>query len=299
MEPTKFIWHNGKLQDWDKTSTHALTHTLHYGAGAFEGIRMYKAGSGSAVFRLDEHVDRLLYSAGVIGMEVSYSKDQLCKAILETLQANELTNAYIRPIIYYGASQLGLTPTGVPVETAIAAWEWGRYLPHDHVDVKTSKYIRIHPKSTIADAKICGHYVNSILASLEARNNKYHEALLLDYEGNIAEGPGENIFIISGETLITPPLGTILNGITRDTIMQICKAEGIEVIEKSITLEDAYASDEAFFTGTAAEVSPIRSIDDKVLGKGEIGPITHKLKDIYHQTVTGQDARFKGFLTYI
>ena len=299
MDPTEFIWHNGALVKWDDAKVHVLTHTLHYGAGAFEGIRVYETARGPAIFHLGAHIDRLFYSAEALEMEVPYSKSVLTKATIATWHVNKLSFGYIRPLIYFGFSQLGLNPQNVPVEVAIACWEWGKYLPHEMVDIKTSKYIRIHPRSTVADAKICGHYVNSIFAGLELRGTNYHEALLLDVDGNIAEGPGENFFIIRGNVISTPKLGTILKGITRQVVIEIARGHGFEVREEDLTLEDAYAADEAFFTGTAAEVSPIRSIDDKTIGTGEIGPVTEKLKDEYHRVVTGEVAEFDTYLTYV
>lgn len=299
METTEYIWHNGKFIPWDEAKVHVLTHALHYGDGAFEGIRAYKTDNGGAVFRLKEHIERLFYSISAFNMTLPYSVDDIVKTTVELLRMNKLEQGYIRPLVYHGYGIMGLNPKGAPVEIAIACWPWGKYLPHEMVDIKTSKYIRIHPRSTIADAKISGHYVNSILAVLELRGTKYHEALFLDADGNVAEGPGENFFMAKGGTLYTPPLGTILDGITRKTVMEFTKAQGINVVEKTISLKEALEADEAFFTGTAAEVTPIKSIDDKVLGNGQLGPFTKKIKETYLDIVYGRNKTYNHYLTYI
>lgn len=299
MQKTDYIWYNGKLVEWDKATTHVLTHTLHYGGGAFEGIRFYKTANGPAIFKLKEHVDRLFYSANALAMEVPFTHQEVSDAIIETVRVNKLDQGYIRPLVYFGYGIMGVNPNGAPVDLIVACWPWGAYLPHDMVDIKTTKYIRVHPKSTIADAKLCGHYLNGILASIEIRGTHYHEALFLDADGKIAEGAGENFFIIKDGTMYTPSLGKILAGITRDTIMGIAKENNIKVIEKSLTLEDAYAADEAFFTGTAAEVTPIKSIDDKVIGSGKQGPVTTICKDTYHKIIRGEIEAYQSYLTYI
>lgn len=299
MEPTEYIWHNGKFVKWDDAKVHMLTHTLHYGAGAFEGIRFYKTDRGPAVFRLEEHMDRLEYSSKAIAIEPQYSVEELSKATVELISKNKIDQGYIRPLVFYGYGIMGLNPTAAPIETSIAVWPWGSYLPHEAIDVKISNYIRIHPKSTVSDAKICGHYVNSILAVVELRGTHYHEAMLLDSEGKIAEGPGENFFMIKDGKLLTPPLGSILVGVTRKTIMELAEAHGIEVLQQPITPQDAFAADEAFYTGTAAEVTPIRSIDDKVIGNGGVGPLTQKLKDAYLDVVYGRNAEYQHYLTYV
>lgn len=299
MDPAECIWFNGEFIEWDNAKVHFLAHTLHYGAGAFEGIRFYKTEDGPAVFRLDEHLERLFYSCRAIHMEPSYSLEDLREATKELVARNKIDQGYIRPIVYYGYGIMGLNPSKAPVNYGIACWAWGAYLPHEMVDVKISKYIRIHPKSTVADAKICGNYVNSILAVLELKDSHYHEALLLDADGNVAEGPGENIFIVKNETLYTPKLGTILPGITRDTAMRMWRDFGNEVIEKDLTPDDIYNADEAFFTGTAAEVTPIKSLDDKPIGKGSLGPVTEKIRDTYLDIVFGRNEQYRDFLTYI
>ncbi len=299
LPETKSIWINGKLVPWKEATVHVLAHALHYGSGVFEGIRAYKTEKGPAVFRLAEHIDRLLYSAGTLDMELDFSRDELIQATLDTIADNKLESCYIRPLIFYGYGIMGLNPTGAPVETLIACWPWGAYLPFDMIDLKISKYIRIHPESLVSDAKVTGHYVNSILSVLDLKGSKYHEALLLDYNGDIAEGPGENFFIVKDGKLYTPPKGTILVGITRDTIMKLAADMKIEVIEKKLRPADAFAADECFYTGTAAEVTPIRSIDDHVIGKGECGPITTRIQDRYKDVVEGRDPIFEHMLTYV
>lgn len=299
MEETEFIWMDGKLVPWKEAKIHVLTHTLHYGAGAFEGIRFYKTEKGPAVFRLKEHIDRLYYSANTLKMKIPFSKEKFIKAVKETIKVNKVSAGYIRPICFFGYGKMGLNPAGAPINCAIAVWPWGKYLGEGAVKVKTSTYLRIHPKSTHSDAKICGNYANSIFASVEVKDAGYDEALLLDYKGNVAEGPGENIFIIKDDKLLTPPLGTILKGITRASIIQLAKDSGIEVEEKTLTLEDIYNADEAFFSGTAAEVTSIKQLDDKVIGDGEIGPITAKLKDIFMDIVHGKNKKYKDWLSYV
>lgn len=299
MQTTQWIWKNGNFVAWEEAQTHVLTHTLHYGGGAFEGIRAYKTDRGTSVFRLREHMERLHYSTSALDMKLPFSVDALIEATSELLRRNKLEQGYIRPLAYYGYGVMGLKPFGAPVEVMIACWPWGAYLAHDAVDVKISKYIRIHERSTVVDAKICGHYVNSMLASIELKGSKYHEALLLDSHGRIAEGPGENIFVIKGGTLFTPKLGTILAGITRNTVQQLAKKLGLPVVEKDITPDDILSADEAFFTGTAAEVVPIRSVDDKLIAKGTVGPISQKIKDAYLDVVYGRNREFDQFLHLI
>lgn len=298
MEKTEFIWFNGQLAKWDDATVHVLTHTLHYGAGAFEGIRVYPTKRGPAVFRLDEHIERLLYSAAVLKMKLPYSKKQLIDATLDTVRANKLSQGYIRPIAFYGSGIMGLNPKEAPIEVVIACWPWGAYHPHDAIDVKMSSYCRIDPRSTVADAKICGHYVNSILAVLELRDTHYHEALFLDGNGTVAEGPGENFFIVKDGIVITPPLGAILAGITRATIIQLARSLGLEVQERHIAPDELWQAQEAFFTGTAAEVTPIRSIDDRLIGSGGVGTITERIKSSYLRIVQGEDQNFDKFLSY-
>ena len=299
MEEVKKIWLNGKLVDWNKANVHLLTHTLHYGGGVFEGIRAYKSENGSAVFRLQEHVDRLFYSASTMDMKIHFSKKEIKKAILDTIRINGIKECYIRPLIFFGYGKMGLNPTGAPVNIAIAIWPWGAYLNKEIVSVKISKYIRPHPKSTVTDAKICGSYANSILASLEIKKAGFDEALLLDYQGHVAEGPGENIFIVKDGKLFTPKLGAILGGITRDSIMQIAKDLKIEVEEKNITVEELKLADEAFFTGTAAEICAIGKIDDTTINHEKIGATTKKIREAYDKVIHGKSKKYSKWLSPI
>ena len=299
MNPTDFIWQNGNFVPWDQAQTHILTHTLHYSGGAFEGIRAYKTEKGAAIFRLQEHIDRLFYSASILKMEIPWTKEAITQATKEIISKNKIQEGYIRPLVYYGYGIMGLKPFGAPVCVAIACWPWGSYLPHETVDVKVSSFMRIHPRSTVVEAKLCGHYLNSIMASLELRGTEYHEALLLDAEGNIAEGPGENLFVVKNGELITPKLGTILGGITRDTVREIAKVESIKVSERTLSVDDVHQADEAFFTGTAAEITPIRSLDKKQIGKLSPGPVTKLIKNAYENITRGKDARFDRYLTVI
>jgi branched-chain amino acid aminotransferase len=296
MQTTEMIWKNGKLIPWADATVHVLSHTLHYGGGAFEGIRFYNTSQGPAIFRLQDHVERLIYSTEALKMHLSYSKEAIITAIKDVVRCNKLESGYIRPIAFYGYGKMGVNPIGNPVELVIACWPWGAYLPHASVDVKTSSYIRIHPDSTVVDAKLCGHYVNSILASLELQGTHYHEALLLDSDGHITEGVGENFFMVKDDVIYTPNLGGILSGITRATVIQLARYLDFKVIEVDISLYDAYQADEAFFTGTAAEVTAIRSINDKILGKKDIGPITSAIKKAYLELVHGKDNRFIDYL---
>lgn len=299
LQATETIWQNGKLIPWSEAKIHVLSHTLHYGGGAFEGIRFYKTARGSAIFRLDDHVERLFYSTNTLKMNFPYSKEEVKEAVIEVVRQNKLDEGYIRPIAYYGYGKMGVNPIGNPVELAIACWPWKAYLPYDALDIKTSRFIRIHPDSTVVDAKLCGHYVNSILASLELQGTHFHEALFLDSHGRITEGVGENFFVVKDGAIYTPRLGGILSGVTRDTVMKLMRNLKLSVTEVDISLYNAYQADEAFFTGTAAEVMPIRSIDDKVLNAGEVGPITAMLKTAYHDVVEGKNEEFLHYLTVV
>jgi branched-chain amino acid aminotransferase len=298
MQPTSHIWMNGELVPWDQAKVHVLTHALHYGDAVYEGIRCYLTDQGPAVFRLADHMKRLDYSARALRMPFTYSVEQMCEASLSLLRKTGLKHGYIRPLVFYGYGIMGLNPRDSKVDTIIACWPWGAYIPVDAADIKVSSYIRIHPRSTVADAKISGNYINSILAVLELRGTKYHEALFLDSDGMIAEGPGENFFIVKDGGLITPPLGTILPGITRATILEFARSLGRTVEERPIGLQEALAADEAFFTGTAAEVTPIRSIDDQLIGSGAAGPITLELKHAYLDLVHGRNAAYHHYLAW-
>lgn len=300
MQPTKYIWVNGEFVPWQEAKTHMLTHALHYGSGAFEGIRVYDTVKGPAVFRLAEHIERLFYSSAALRIELQFSKADLCQAVLEVVRRNELKQGYIRPYVGLGCGDLGVRPKkDHPVEVLIACWPWGAYLPQDSVDVKVSNFIRIHPRSTVCDAKLSGNYINSVLATLQLAGTHYAEALLLDADNYVAEGPGENIFVVKGGQLFTPQRGAILPGITRDTVMTLARDQGYEVMEKNIDLPEALSADEAFFTGTAAEVTPIRSLNDRVFSGNGAGPVTRRLKGAYLDVVYGRQAKYAHFLSFV
>jgi branched-chain amino acid aminotransferase len=303
IDKTDKIWMDGRLVGWDEANVHILTHTLHYGLGVFEGIRCYKTGSGPAVFRLDEHVERLIKSAHIFQMEVPYSHAEIKNAISETIKANKIEECYIRPIVYIGYGAMGLYPRGNPISLAIAVWPWGTYLGEEGITngikVKVSSFIRGHVDSNMSRAKVCGYYVNSQLAKKEAIACGYDEALLLDTEGYVSEGSGENIFIVRKGVLKTTPLTSILDGITRDSVMTIAKDEGINVKEERFTRDEIYIGDEAFFTGTAAEVTPIRELDGRAIGEGRPGPVTKKIQSIFFDTVKGKNKKYERWLTYI
>jgi len=299
MNNTDAIWKNGNLVPWHEAQTHVLTHGLHYGSAVFEGIRCYQTAQGPAIFKLREHMERFFYSATQLGMKIPYSVEEACQAVIDTVASNGCEAAYIRPLAYYGYGSMKVTPTqDLPVDMIIACWPWGSYLPVEAVDIVTSPYIRIHPKSTVADAKISGHYVNSMLAGLAIQNTPYHEALLLDAEGYVAEGSAENIFIVKDGKIITTPEGTILVGITRNTVMQLAKARGMDVEQRRFKRDEIHTADEAFFCGTAVEVTAIRSLDDQLIGSGKIGPITTAIKQDYQAVVHGEKAVFEDALTY-
>lgn len=293
------LWHNGRFVDWEQANTHVLTHGLHYGAGVFEGIRAYPTDQGSAIFRLDDHFKRFAYSASVLKMTLPYSTAELIDATCELCRRGQITSGYIRPVAFYGAGTLGVHPKKNPVDVAIAILPWGKYLPAGKLAVKTSNYIRIHPRSTITDAKISGHYVNSILALQEIDSTDYHEILLLDANGNVAESSSSNIFIVKDNVLFTPPAETILPGITRKTVFTIAEKNKLTAKEKLLTLDDIYSADEAFFCGTAVEITPFHSLDDKSIGNGETGPITNQMISIYQDMVHGKLPEFKNYLTYV
>ncbi len=302
MLKTKKIWLDGKLTDWKKATIHILTHTLHYGLGVFEGIRSYRqAAGGSAVFRLQEHIDRLFDSAHIATITMPLSKRAMAEAIVKTLRVNHLKEGYIRPIVFIGEGEMGLSAWSNPIRVAVAVWPWGSYLGEkglrNGIRVKIASFIRHHVNSSMARAKICGSYVNSILAQKEAADSGYDEALLLDTEGYIAEGPGENIFIVEKGVLKTTPLTSILPGITRDSVITIADARGIEVKEERFTRDELYIADEAFFTGTAAEITPIREVDGRRIGKGRPGPITKELQQAFFDIVKGRKPDYSSWLT--
>lgn len=303
LKKTEKIWMDGKLVNWDDAKVHVLTHALHYGLGVFEGIRCYTTGRGPAVFRLKDHVKRLLKSAHIFLMKSPYSESEIEEAIIKTVKVNKISECYIRPLLYIGYGAMGLYPKDNPICLSIAVWPWGTYLGEEGVKngirVKTSSFIRNHVNSNMSRAKVCGYYVNSQLAKKEAINLGFDEALLLDSEGYVAEGPGENIFIVRNGVLKTTPLTNILEGITRDSIMKISIDNKIEVREERFTRDELYIADEAFFTGTAAEVTPIREVDGRTIGSGKPGPITKKLQSIFFDTVKGKNKKYKHWLTYV
>ena len=297
------IWLDGEFVPWREAKTHVLTHTLHYGMGVFEGIRAYKAAKGTAIFRLNEHTDRLFRSAHILNMPMPFDKETINKACLATVKDNDLETAYIRPMCFYGSEGMGLRADNLEVHVMIAAWAWGSYLGNEGLEkgirIKTSSYTRHHVNITMCKAKANGNYMNSMLALQEALTDGYDEALLLDNEGYVAEGSGENIFIIRDGIMYTPDLTSALEGITRETIMQFALENNITVKEKRITRDEVYVADEAFFTGTAAEVTPIRELDNRQIGNGARGPITEKLQKLYFECVEGKLNQYQNWLSYI
>jgi branched-chain amino acid aminotransferase len=297
------IWYDGKMVPWRDATTHVLTHTLHYGMGAFEGERAYKTDKGTAIFRLEDHTDRLFRSAHILGMEIPFSKDEINEATLAAVRENKLETAYIRPMCFYGSEGMGLRADNLKVHVVVAAWEWGSYLGEDGLEkgirIKTSSFSRHHVNVSMCKAKANGQYINSMMALQEALNDGYDEALLLDTQGFVAEGSGENIFIVRNGVLYTPDLTAALEGITRDTIFQLAKDEGLEIVEKRITRDEVYVADEAFFTGSAAEVTPIRELDNRAIGSGSRGPITKKLQSTYFDLVHGRHNKYEEWLAYI
>ena len=292
ISETKSIWMDGKLTPWREANVHVLTHSLHYGLAVFEGIRCYAGDKGSAVFRLAEHIERLFASAHVSCIDIPFSPKEIEQAVCETIQGNGLRSCYIRPLVFIGSGEMGLYVTSNPVRVAIAAWPWGTYLGEDGltkgIRVKISSFARHHVNSSLTRAKISGYYVNSQLAKREVKKAGYDEALLLDTDGYVAEGPGENVFIVRRGVLKTPPLTSVLEGITRATIMTLASELRIPVEEQRLTRDDLYIAEEAFFTGTAAEVTPIREIDDRKIGSGQPGPVTRRLQDTFFSIVKGQ-----------
>jgi branched-chain amino acid aminotransferase len=304
VQKTAFIWMNGRLVPWDDAKIHVLTHTLHYGLGVFEGIRCYKTPKAPAVFRLLEHMRRLERSAKVYGMKMPYNAPQLCAAAKLVVKENKLQECYIRPIAYYAYGEMGLSPLKSQVHVAIAAWPWGTYLGEEGlkrgVRAAVSSWLRIDSRSLPSSAKACANYTNSILAKLEVLRNGFDEAILLNYHGHVAEGPGENLFAVKDGALVTPPLSAgILEGITRASVIQIACDMSMPVLERDILREELYNADEAFFTGTAAELTPIREIDGRAIGTGLRGPITEKLQKKFFDAVHGKDKKYAGWLNFV
>ena len=297
------IWYDGKLVPWRDATTHVLTHSLHYGLAVFEGLRAYKTDSGTAIFRLKEHTERLFNSAHIFMMKMPYNKETIIEAQKEVVRANHLDACYVRPIAFYGSEKMGVSPRGAQVHVAIAAWPWGAYLGADGLEkgirVKTASYARHHINVTMCRAKFSGTYANSILANQEALEHGYDEALLLDVDGYVAEGSGENLFIVKNGKLYEPELTSALIGITRDAVITMVRDIGLEVEARRITRDDVYIADEAFFTGTAAEVTPIRELDSRLIGSGKRGAITEKVQSMFFDLVNGRSPKYKHWLTYI
>ncbi len=298
---SKKIWMDGAFVDWADASIHVLTHSLHYGLAAFEGIRCYEGPKGSAIFRLQEHVDRLFESAHITLMPMPFPKKEVTEAIIETVRVNELASCYIRPIAYVGYGAMGVYPGDNPIRLSIAAWPWGSYLGENAlangIRAKISSFTRHHVNVSMTRAKVSGYYVNSILAKWEAKKSGYEECILLDPDGYVAEGTGENVFIVTKGVLKTTPLTSILDGITRNSILQLARAKKIPVVEERFTRDAMYVADEVFVTGTAAEVTPVRELDDRTIGAGRPGPITEALQHDFFRIVRGEDPAYADWLT--
>ncbi|WP_019594774.1 branched-chain amino acid transaminase [Thioalkalivibrio sp. ALM2T] len=297
------IWLDGQMVPWREAKTHVLTHTLHYGMGVFEGVRAYKTERGPAIFRLQDHTRRLFNSAKILGMTIPYTAEVLNDAQIASVRDNGLESAYLRPMCFLGSEGMGLRADNLLVHAMVAAWHWGSYLGDEGIEkgirIRTSSFSRHHVNVTMCKAKANGNYMNSMMALQEATRCGYDEAMLLDTEGYVAEGSGENIFIVRDGVLFTPDLTSALDGITRRTVIELAHEEGLEVIEKRITRDEVYIADEAFFTGTAAEVTPIREVDDRPIGTGTRGPITERLQTRYFDVVQGRDSRHEGWLTFV
>jgi branched-chain amino acid aminotransferase len=298
-----WIWYDGKLVPWRDANTHVLTHSLHYGLAVFEGVRAYNTVDGTAIFRLQEHTERLFNSAKIFLMNIPFTQQQICEAQREVVRANKLESCYLRPLVFYGSEKMGVSPKGASVRVAIASWPWGAYLGEEGLQkgirVKTSSYQRHHINVSMVRTKTAGHYVNSILANQEAVAAGYDEALLLDTQGFVAEGAGENLFIVRDGQIFEPQMVSGLIGITRRTVIDLARDIGLEVRPIPMTRDDIYLADEAFFTGTAAEVTPIRDLDGRVIGKGARGPVTEKLQGMFFDVVNGRNSKYKHWLTKV
>jgi len=298
-----WIWYDGTLVPWREANTHVLTHSLHYGLAVFEGLRAYKTVEGTAIFRLREHTDRLFNSARIFLMEIPYSRDEIAEAHREVVRQNRLESCYIRPIAFYGSEKMGVSPKGAAVHVAIAAWPWGAYLGEDGLQrgirVKTSSFARHHINVSMVRSKTSGHYVNSILANMEATREGYDEALLLDTAGFVAEGAGENLFLVRNGRLVEPQLVSGLTGITRASVMELANDMGLEVLSQPLTRDDVYLADEAFFTGTAAEITPIRELDGRTIGQGHRGPVTERIQNRFFEVVSGRAEQYRHWLTKV
>lgn len=297
------IWFDGKMVPWRDANVHVLTHTLHYGMGVFEGVRAYNTDQGPAIFRLQAHTDRLYDSAHIMGMKIPFSKEEINEACLAAVRDNNLDTAYIRPLVFYGSEGMGIRADNLKVHVVVAAWYWGAYMGEEALEqgikIRTSSFTRHHVNITMTRAKSTGAYMNSMLALQEAVSGGADEALLLDPEGYVAEGSGENVFIVKDGTIYTPEVTACLNGITRATVLTLAGEMGIPVVEKRITRDEVYIADEAFFTGTAAEVTPIREVDNRQIGAGRRGPITEKLQKAYFDLVNGKNAAYSEWLTLV
>ncbi|AHN28630.1 Branched-chain amino acid aminotransferase [Snodgrassella alvi wkB2] len=298
-----FIWFNGNLVEWRNAQTHVLTHTLHYGMGVFEGVRAYKTQNGTAIFRLQDHTKRLFNSAKITGMHLPFTMEEINQAHIEVVKANKLASCYFRPMAFYGSNKLGVAPDQNDVQVIVAAWPWGAYLGEEGMQkgirVQISSFTRHHPNITMIKAKANGNYMNSIMANTEATRNGYDEAIMLDSNGFVAEGSGENIFIVNDGKLYTPALDAALDGITRRTVMAIAADMNLTVTEKHITRDEVYCADEVFFTGTAAEVTPIREVDGRIIGCGSRGTLTTEIQQRYFDIVHGKNTKYESWLTYI
>jgi branched-chain amino acid aminotransferase len=297
------IWKDGHMVDWRDATLHMLTHSLHYGMAVFEGVRAYNTAQGTAIFRLKEHTQRLFNSAKIFQMKVPFDIDTIMNAQLEVVRANKLESCYLRPLVWIGSEKMGVSARGNTIHVAIAAWPWGAYLGEEGlakgIRVKTSSYTRHHVNVSMVRAKASGYYINSILANQEVTADGYDEALLLDTEGYVSEGAGENVFIVKHGKIYTPDLASCLDGITRDSVVTIARDLGIEVIEKRITRDEVYCADEAFFTGTAAEVTPIRELDGRTIGEGSRGAVTEKIQSLFFDIVGGKADKYRHWLTRV
>ena len=304
MIDTKKIWMNGEMIDHDNAKVHVLSHVLHYGSGFFEGIRAYKTEEGTAIFRLDEHIDRLYNSCKIYRTEIPYSKEEIKQAIFDTIKINGIKTAYIRPLVYRGYESLGVDPSKCPVETMIATWEWGAYLGPEAltkgVDVCVSSWSRLAPNTMPTAAKAAGNYMSSQLIKMEALENGYDEGIALDYAGNVSEGSGENLFVVSNGKIYSPQAGSsALVGITRDSVIALARDLGYEVIEQTISRESLYTANELFFSGTAAEITPIASVDKIKIGSGKRGSITENIQNAFFKMTEGKNPKFNSWLTYV
>ena len=298
------IWMDGQLVEWRDAKIHVLTHTLHYGCGAFEGVRAYETAAGPAIFRLQDHTQRLLNSSKILRMKVPFSAEELNAAQKEVVRANGLKSCYLRPLVWIGSEKLGVSPKGNRIHVMVAAWSWGAYLGEDGmkkgIRVRTSSYARHHVNITMTQAKTVSNYTNSILANTEATDEGYDEAVLLDTSGFVSEGSGENLFVVKDGTVYTPDLSAgALNGITRNTVLHICEDLGLKVVQKRITRDECYIADEMFFSGTAAEVTPIREYDRIQIGAGQRGPITEKIQSAFFDIVNGRNAKYAHWLAKV